>query len=158
MAQLLSRISGQVVETMSARSGSVTRVRVAWSAVLVYAVLLTYLLLTPHPLWFLRVSGQAIERTVDHSISGYLQHALAYALLGWSLAWVSRTASGPRQWSWVALAMGHGMAAEWLQRFVPHRYSSWPDGLANILGVALGALTASLILQNRSRRMGDSVT
>jgi len=141
----------------SIRPGSKTKVRLAWSAVLIYAVMLTYLLLAPHPLWFLGVSGQAIERTVDHSISGHLQHALAYALLGWSLTCVSRTASGAWQWGWVLLAMGHGTAAEWLQRFVPHRYSGWTDGLANITGVALGALAASLILHFQGRGTRASV-
>jgi len=141
----------------SIRPDSTTKLRLAWSAIFVYAVTLTYLLLAPHPLWFLGGSGQAIERTVDHSISGHLQHALAYTLLGWSLAWVSRTASGACQWGWVLLAMGHGVAAEWLQRFVPHRYSGWTDGLANITGVALGALAASLILQGRSRSARESI-
>ena len=121
-----------------------TIARVAWSAVLVYAFLLTYLLLTPHPLWLLGGSGQVIQEAVDRTISGYIQHGLAYVVLGYLLVRASRTISGSWQILWALAAVGHGIVAEWLQCFVPHRFCDWTDGLANTLGVGLGWLVACL--------------
>jgi VanZ family protein len=130
---------------------TIARRRVAQGAVVAYVLLLTYLLLAPHPLWCLGVAGRTIERTVDLTLAGCLQHAAAYALLGASLAWVCGRASAAWQWGWLLLAMGHGVAMEWLQRFFPHRFSGWPDALANVSGVAFGALAGLLILRHRSR-------
>ena len=117
---------------------STTIARAAWAAALAYAVLLTYLLLTPHPLCLLGDTGLVIEKTVDRTISGYIQHGLAYALLGYLLVWASRTTDGSRQLLWVLAAVGHGIVAESLQYFVPHRFADWTDGVANTLGVGLG--------------------
>ena len=131
--------------------------RAAWGAALAYAVLLTYLLLTPHPLWLLGYTGRVIETTVDGTISGYIQHGLAYAVLAWLLVSASRTASGSWQIACVLLALAHGILAEWLQGFVPARHSIWPDGLANVVGLAAGWVTASWILRTGRKAVGKSI-
>ncbi|MFH1924586.1 MAG: right-handed parallel beta-helix repeat-containing protein [Planctomycetota bacterium] len=134
-----------------------TPTRTAWIAAAVYAVVLTYLLLAPHPLWLFGVPGQAVEETIDRSIAGYVQHALAYALLASLLAWACRTESASRQATWALLAVGHGALAECLQSFIPHRYADWPDGLANALGVGVGWLAVSLMLRAGNKPARESV-
>ena len=131
--------------------------RTAWVAVAAYAAMLTYLLLTPHPLWFLGDSGRTIEDVVDRTVWGYAQHALAYSILGCLLVWASRSTSSPRQLLWMLLAMLHGLTAEWLQGFVPHRYADWTDGVANVLGIGLGWLAALLMLAAIPRAAEESV-
>ena len=132
----------------------VTISRTAWTAVLVYAVVLTYLLLTPSPLWFLGVSGQGIEAAVDRTLMGYVQHGLAYSLLACLLVWATRTIMGYWQTVWMLAATAHGIAAEWLQCFVPYRHVHWPDGMANALGVGFGWLCALSILWALRRPFG----
>jgi len=128
--------------------------RTACTAVIVYAVVLTYLLLTPSPLWFLGVSGQVIETAVDRTLVGYVQHGLAYSLLACLLIWATRFVTAYWQAVWMLVAMAHGIAAEWLQCFVPYRHVEWSDGMANALGVGLGWLCASLILRKLRRPLG----
>ena len=128
--------------------------RAAWTAVLVYAAVLTYLLLTPSPLWFLGGSGQVIEAAVDRTLVGYVQHGLAYSLLACLVVWATRTIMGYWQAVWILGATAHGIAAEWLQCYVPYRDGHWSDGMANALGVGLGWLCASLILRTLRRPLG----
>lgn len=124
---------------------------------LIYTVVLTYLLLRPDPLWLLGASGQDIERTIDRTIAGFVQHVLAYALLACLLAWASRTTCGSLRLSWAVLAIGHGIGAELLQHFIPRRYCDWPDGLANTLGVAFGWLAAVWILRATGKPARETI-
>jgi len=140
--------------TVSCAYGT-TIARVVWGAVLAYAVLLTYLLLAPHPLWLLGYPGRVIETAVDGTLSGYLQHGLAYAVLAWLLVLASRTGRGSWRVACVLLALAHGILAEWLQGFVPGRYSIWPDGLANVVGLAAGWVAASWILRAGRKPFGN---
>ncbi|HUT89218.1 MAG TPA: VanZ family protein [Thermoguttaceae bacterium] len=142
---------------MSRLLDNATSTRTAWIAVLVYTVVITYLLLAPHPLWLLGASGQDIERTIDRTIAGFVQHVLAYALLACLLAWASRKAYGTPQFSWAVLAIGHGIGTELLQYFIPPRYCDWPDGLANTLGVAFGWLAAVWILRAAGKPGGETI-
>ena len=119
--------------------------RTAWTVVVIYAVVLTYLLLTPSPLWLLGVSGRVIEAAVDRTLAGYVQHGLAYSLLACLLVWATRPIMGCWQAVWMLAATAHGIAAEWLQCFIPYRVGDWADGMSNALGVGLGWLCASLI-------------
>jgi len=113
----------------------------AWA----YALLLTYLLLAPHPLWFLGSEGITTEETVDENVADYVQHALAYAMLGGltSLATIHR--SRIEQIRWIAAAAGHGAVCEILQHFVPDRHFGLHDALANAIGAILGWLIVSLL-------------
>jgi VanZ family protein len=124
--------------------------RIAWIVAVVYALILTNLVLAPHPLWLFGGLGDDTEQAVDRTISGYVQHGLAYALLAWLLVWASRTHGLRGRLGCAAFAAGHGIVAEWLQHFVPLRYADWRDGLANTLGAALGWLLAVLILRRAS--------
>lgn len=107
-----------------------------------YTVLLTYLLLAPHPLWIFGATGRTVEQAVDSTLCTYAQHGLAYAVLGWMVIWASRRTARSSQVFWVLLTIGHGLLAEWLQQFVPFRYAIWPDALANTLGVCVGVMAA----------------
>ena len=128
-------------------SDPATRRRTAWTAVVVYALVLTCLLAGPRALWFLGHTGQDIEQTVDRTVAGVLQHVLAYAVFGCLLDWALRGESGSRQLVWTSLAIGHGIATEAIQWFVPLRYCDWMDGLANVVGVGLGWLAATRLLR-----------
>jgi VanZ family protein len=140
-------------------SGRLTPGRIALTAAAAYAVLLTYLLLAPYPLGFLGGLGRAVERTIGQIVAACLQHGLAYMVLGGLLLWACRSTRTSWQAVCLVLAVGHGLSTEWLQRFIPHRYCEWPDGLANAVGVGLGWLAALLVLRwagNHSRNAAES--
>lgn len=114
--------------------------RLLWTAAAAYTPLLTYLLLAPHPLWFLGDddNGVATEEIIDQTVSGYAQHGLTYAVLGFILVKAAATGTGPRAGVCALLAMFHGATAECLQYFIPHRYFDGYDALANAAGVLVG--------------------
>lgn len=121
--------------------------RLSWTAALLYAALLTYLLLVPHPLWFLGGTGEQAEEAVDQTLADYVQHALAYSLLGLSLVFATAVSQRPRIMLFLILAALHGVLCEILQHFIPHRYFGANDALANVIGVVAGGLLA-LVLAN----------
>jgi VanZ family protein len=129
-----------------------TRARIAWTAAAVYAVVLTYLLLAPQPLWFLGAPGRVVDRTLEQIIAACLQHGLAYMVLAGLLMWACRSRHAVWQAACLVLAVGHGLSTECLQHFIPHRYCEWPDGLANAVGVGLGWLAALLLFRMASHK------
>ncbi|TWU12615.1 VanZ like family protein [Symmachiella macrocystis] len=116
-----------------------------WGAVVAYFLLLSYLLLTPHPLWFMGTAGAAAEETVDSTLADYAQHALAYAVLGGliTLATVGKTFR--LRCGWLTAAAAHGVLCEILQHFIPHRHFGAHDALANAVGVMGGWAIAMLL-------------
>ena len=142
---------------MSRLLDNATSTRAAWIAVLIYTVVFTYLLLAPHPLWLFGTPGRDLERTIDATLAGFVQHMFPYVLLACLLAWASRKTYGSPQFFWAALAIGHGIGTEMLQYLIPHRYCHWPDGLANVLGVSLGWLAAVSILRAAGKPVGDTI-
>jgi glycopeptide antibiotics resistance protein len=75
-------------------------------------------------------------------------HVVTYALLGalwvWTLAGIRSLPA--RIAVSVTLAMGLGIALEWVQTTVPGRYGTITDVLLNSLGVALGIVAALFLL------------
>ena len=74
-----------------------------------------------------------------------LIHVAVYALLGWTTAralMANRNLS--TTWKWIALAMAlsvaFGVTDEVHQMFVPGRFPSVADALANLVGAVIGAL------------------
>jgi len=71
-----------------------------------------------------------------------IQHALAYAPLGWlflrAIAWEKNF---NRRALWLVILIGalYGATDEMHQHFVPGRTADWTDWLADTIGVALGA-------------------
>lgn len=104
-----------------------------------YGVLLTYLLLTPIPLWFLGAEGETIEEGVDLTLGDWMQHGLAYGLF----AIVMLNAVGPATWrrsfGTLVFVVLYGVGTEWLQGFIPRRTCSGVDALANLAGVLIAA-------------------
>lgn len=123
-----------------------------------YTLFLTYLLLTPAPLWGMGTTGQEIEQSVDLTVSGFTQHFVAYALL--ATLFVStlqrRTAGGV--FMCVMLAAVHGLSAEGLQAFVPLRCCDWPDALANCLGAcSIGLLVGLTVIISKQTTRDQEV-
>ncbi len=113
-------------------------VRLWWGAVAAYFLLLSYLLLTPHPLWFMGTAGEAAEETVDSTLADYAQHALAYAVLGGLITLATVGKSLRFRCGWLTAAAAHGVFCEVLQHFIPHRHFGAHDALANAVGVMAG--------------------
>lgn len=104
-----------------------------------YVVLLTYLLVVPHPLWMFGASGKTAEESIDRSISGFVQHVSAYAILCVLLV-TAFGRGGKRALLFCAVfSLGHAVLTEVIQYFVPFRHPDWRDVLANVLGVIVGA-------------------
>lgn len=121
-----------------------------------YLVVLTYLLLAPHPLWVLGSAGQKLEQTVTRTFSDDVQHAGTYAVLVIMLMWAFTRGRGVTQSQAIGFAFLHGVSMEGLQHFIPHRYCDWKDILANAVGVACGWAMASLIVIMRPADAADT--
>ena len=98
------------------------------------------------------MSGLVVEEYLDHTISDYLQHGIAYAILAFLLLWAVGPTSRPSAIVCVSLAIGHGTVMEWSQQFIPHRYFERSDLLANMLGVGVGSCAAVIVLSLFHRR------
>src|SRR5262245_18414137 len=97
--------------------------RIATAMTASYVLLLSYLLLTPEPLVLFGLAGGEIHGAVDATVSTYMQHTLAYAVLtALCFWWSSLRERAPFRNSFL-FAGGHGFLTEWLQRFVPGRHS-----------------------------------
>lgn len=111
----------------------------AWSFAAGYGVVLTYLLLTPIPLWFLGAEGETIEEGVDLTLGDWMQHGLAYGLF----AVLMLNAVGPATWrrsfGTLVFVVLYGVGTEWVQGFIPRRTCSGVDALANLAGVLIAA-------------------
>ncbi len=72
------------------------------------------------------------------------KHILAFAVLAWGLS---------RYWSWPRLKvtgalLAYGIGIEVVQAFVPGRYSSGLDVLADCVGIAVGIGAARLLARS----------
>ncbi len=111
------------------------RLWLAWG----YCFLLIYLLIAPSPLEPFGDWGQDAEEAIDKTVSGYLQHVIAYAGLLSVFWWGYRPKTSAAIWLLIAAAIGHGMLFEALQFFIPSRECDWADLGCDLLGVALAA-------------------
>jgi hypothetical protein len=72
--------------------------------------------------------------------SGLGVDKLVHAALFAAVVWTARRAGLPLVWV-VVLCAAHGPLSEWVQsHFLPHRDGSVGDAVADLVGVALGAL------------------
>ena len=109
-------------------------------------VLITYALVAPHPLWVFGASGESAETYVDTTLTGFLQHVIAYSVLAWATI-LAFGAENRRAALWCVVALAvHGLLMEGIQLFVPHRYCDLPDALANFVGAGTGWLFACATL------------
>lgn len=108
-----------------------------------YAVLLTYLLLAPEPLFFLGSTGAQLDATVTRSVADWVEHASVYlAFTGLVLvAWQGQSPNALL----VMLIIVHAILTETLQHWIPLRETSLLDLLANVCGILTGALLIRLI-------------
>ena len=68
-----------------------------------------------------------------------LVHGVLYAILGVSLAWSKlRTGSKIPGYQLLLIGLVYGYLDEWHQSFVPGRFPSWADGLADVVGLIIG--------------------
>lgn len=111
------------------------------------AAALAVLLLVPDPFALLGWVSERGRHAVESGIPDKLQHAIAYSVLSLVLLCVF-TGTRRRRAAWtIALAISHGAATEYLQRFVPHRQSDWYDLLANAAGILVATAAATLFLR-----------
>ncbi len=111
-----------------------------WKTVLMLLILaVSYLALTPKP-------PEMMDTGWDK-----LNHALAFAVLAFS-ANLSYPAA-PNRWIYVLLALFvYGGLIEILQTFVPGRAGEWGDLVADTVGIACGAITATTMRRVASVR------
>lgn len=114
--------------------------------VIAYGILLSYLLVTPDPLFFLGYAGRQIEETADSLLLDQGEHVVAYAVL--TLLSAVAYHGTVRERTVFALAVLHGALAECIQHFVPGREFGWQDAVANACGALLGLLAARLVIRS----------
>ncbi|HVJ79782.1 MAG TPA: VanZ family protein [Planctomycetia bacterium] len=117
-----------------------------WLAVVLYAALLTVLLLVPDPLFFLRFGAVASPGPVGALMNDKVLHFCAYAGLGGLLTFAG---GAGRMQHWFFLAVAHGAAMELLQNLVPPRQGDFADLGADAAGAFCGILAAVLIFRSR---------
>lgn len=85
------------------------------------------------------LSGLEIEGNLPFTGLDKLVHTILYFVLGASFAW-SRWKTGSKVPGFMLVLVGiiYGYLDEWHQSFVPGRFPSWGDGLADALGLVLG--------------------
>ncbi len=111
--------------------------RLGWQAVAAgYLLVLTLLLVHPDAFALFGMGAKSVEKQVDVTVPGMLQHFTAYVLLGILL---SVGFAGPRftPMSILLFALLHGATTESIQAFVPNRTADWWDLLANTSGAML---------------------
>jgi VanZ family protein len=112
-----------------------------------YVALLTYLLLTPEPLQFLFGSAAGeIHGAVDSTVSTYVQHTLAYAVLAALLFWTTSVCGGAPMRASVLLGGSHALLTEGLQRFVPRRHGDLWDLASDAAGIAIVLASAGIAM------------
>ncbi len=114
-----------------------------------YWIALTYLLLAPEPFWFL--SGT--EGTNDSyalSVPDLIQHFLVFGLLGLLLA--SQLEANKLLSRTLRFAVIYAIATEFVQFFVPDRFASVADVLANLSGLVIGWGTVQFLRSMTSLR------
>jgi VanZ family protein len=121
---------------------------VRWLAI-GYTLALTYLLLAPHPLFFLGQSGAAADEAVSETVADCAQHAAVFALL--TGLWVDAVGDRWGRGAVVGTCVAYGAATECLQAFIPHREFGWIDLIANSVGAAGGMLVAVVVYRWKSR-------
>ncbi len=120
--------------------------------ILLYWTALTYLLLSPDPLWFL--SGtDGVDEAYTLSVPDLVQHFLVFGLLGLLLTFEM---DSDRLLSLtLGVAVAYSFGTELVQLFVPGRFASALDIFANLLGLAVGwgavQFLRSLALSRRVR-------
>ena len=119
--------------------------RILWILLAAYWIFLTGLLLTPQPWQYLFNIGSTVPQLVERGLADYMQHLLAFALLG-GLAWAASTSTGrPRRPFLLISLCCYAIITELLQLIIPERFFQWLDLLFNAAGLAIGwILPASL--------------
>lgn len=115
--------------------------RIAGAAALGYTVVITNLLLAPHPLWLLGEQGDWVAKTVARTLSDDLEHASAYAVFLSVWLWASQTGRWITPRTCLGLTLGHALIAEVLQYWIPQRFFDVHDLVANGAGCLLAGLT-----------------
>jgi VanZ family protein len=103
-----------------------------WSIWLICLALWTLALLTPHPV---HISKAVLPEHAQFP-TGKCLHVGAYAFLTILGAWLG--VRGWRRWLLPAVLVGHGMATEYLQTFVPQRNGCWEDVGLDTVGIVVG--------------------
>ena len=91
------------------------------------------------------VAGGGLE------INDKVMHLGLYSILGAALAWAGWRSKRVPVFVLILVGMAYGASDEWHQGFVPGRYPSWGDLLADCVGVILGFLVLLSLLRGRKR-------
>src|SRR5690606_22246186 len=104
--------------------------------------------------WF-GTGGKSVEKEIDASLPGVLQHLSAYLLLGtmFCIGFVRSRASAV--WVLCLLAL-HGLTTEAIQAWVPNRTCDWRDLMANMLGAIFSVALCPWIVSRMPRRLFEA--
>lgn len=121
--------------------------RFRWSLLLLYWILLTNLLLAPHPWWYLGDFESDVQQLVARNLADYIQHLLAFSLLA-VFAWGARASTSRPSVLPLLTGLGlYAILAELLQLWIPGRTCQWLDMACNLAGIAVGWLLSVRLAQ-----------
>lgn len=130
----MQRADPRIPENAAPKANTGAMLRAALSAV---AVLLTYLLVVPHPLG----KSELIELVRSMHWSGYVVHFLTYLVLATVVLLLGR-GWGRADTACVMLLAGHALLTETAQAWVPSRSFDLWDAAANLGGIAVACVVA----------------
>lgn len=99
-----------------------------------YWGLLSYLLLSPEPMWFMNGVSAPVEG--PESLPDYVQHFMAFFVLGYLVFSRQREVDRQSRLLWIALL--YALLTEGAQYFIPGRFCSFNDFVFNLFGLACG--------------------
>ena len=126
-----------------------TSSRVLWITLIAYWTFLTALLLTPNPWQLLGSFPAPLKRSLETSLTDYVQHFLSFSLLG-TLAWSARRAAAWATWvPFLCSLLTYAIAIELLQMAIPDRTFQWHDLFANTMGLLGGWAFPAVCLRQK---------
>ncbi|MCP4173974.1 MAG: hypothetical protein GY758_24750 [Fuerstiella sp.] len=104
---------------------------------------ISWALLTPNPFTTVRYTPLS-PLSALRTVSDVLLHCGAYSLLSFVCYFLvsNRQSVGARR-IMLGLLLAHGISSELLQELVPNRNCDPLDGMANMLGIAVGTIAAT---------------
>ncbi|MBI4405080.1 MAG: VanZ family protein [Deltaproteobacteria bacterium] len=122
--------------------------KIKWIIVVSYWIFLTYGLLSCNP--WIHFGGEHRIRPYLNPESwkgSFLLHAGGYGVLGLLLINAISKKTPVRILGWLIVGMLHGGACEYLQGFIPNRWTHWMDATANCVGLLLSWMVAHVVFE-----------
>ena len=109
-----------------------------WVLVFSYAVVLSLMLLTPHPWSYFGEIERPAKQLIDRTLADYSLHGLSFSLLAILVRFAHRATKRPTVALCLFILISYSIATELLQILIPSRSCHGIDVVANLFGLVFG--------------------